>query len=219
MKRIPPMMQNDITPRQKSIVEYIAETIESEGFPPTLQEIGAHFGISSTNGVFDHLRTLERKGYIERSPKARSIRLTQKALAGMVRGGGNALPLVGRVAAGQPLLALENVEDYVFVSPQAVGREAFCLRVSGESMIDAGLLPGDIIIVDKTVPPRPGDIVVALIGGEATVKYYHNHGDAIELRPANHTMRPMVYPAEEVSIQGVVVALQRSLTSRKTLPA
>ncbi len=208
-------MPQDITPRQKAILEYIAETIESEGFPPTLQEIGAHFGITSTNGVFDHLRTLERKGYIERSPKARSIRLTQKTLAGMVHGGGYALPLVGRVAAGQPLLALENVEDYIFVSPQSVGRDAFCLRVSGESMIDAGLLPGDIIIVDRTISPRPGNIVVALIDGEATVKYYHIHGDLVELRPANQTMRPMLYPARDVSIQGVVVALQRSLTALK----
>lgn len=211
-------MSRDITARQKAILEYIAENIESKGFPPTIQEIGAYFGIASTNGVFDHLKTLERKGFIERSPKARSIRLTQKALSGVFRKGGIALPLVGRVAAGQPLLALENVEDYIFVSPDLVGGDAFCLQVAGESMIDAGLLAGDIIMVDRTLSARPGDIVVALIDGEATVKFYYPKGDIVELRPANRQMNPMVYPAAEVSIQGVVVALQRSLTSLKTKP-
>ncbi len=210
-------MVRDITPRQKAVLEYIAKTIESEGFPPTIQEIGAHFGITSTNGVFDHLKTLERKGYIERSAKARSIRLTQKTLSGLLGNNGLALPLVGRVAAGQPLLALENIEDYIVVSPQVAGKNAFCLRVAGDSMIEAGLLEGDVIIVDRSISPRPGDIVVALIGGESTVKFYYPKADTVELRPANQLMRPITFPAIEVNIQGVVVALQRRLISPKTL--
>ena len=208
-------MAADITPRQKAVLKFIVDTIESQGYPPTIQEIGRHFGIASTNGVFDHLKTLERKGYIERSAKARSIRLTQKALVGLRHDYGDALPLVGRVAAGQPLLAVENIEEYVPVAPRLAGRDAFCLRVSGDSMIEAGILEGDIIIVDRGAVPCPGDIVVALIEGEATVKSFFPGKDLIELRPENRQMQAMTYPADQVSIQGVVVALQRSLESSR----
>lgn len=206
-------MSQEMTSRQQAVLEYIAESIDAFGFPPTIQEIGKHFGIASTNGVYDHLKTLERKGYIERSAKARSIRLTQKAIARIRRSHGGTLPLVGNVAAGQPVLALENIEDYISVSPSLAGREAFCLRVSGDSMIEAGILEGDIIIVDPQIVPTPGDIVVALIDGEATVKYFHPHRDSIELRPANRQMKPIVFPAAQVAIQGVVVSLQRSFES------
>lgn len=204
-------MAINLTPRQRAILEYIACTIEAHGFPPTIQEIGERFTIASTNGVHDHLRALERKGFIERSSKARSIRLTQKGAAGLVRQASNALPLIGRVAAGQPLLALENVEGYVPVSARLAGRDAFCLRVVGDSMIEAGIFEGDVIIVDRGRRPAKGHIVVALVDDEATVKYFYPNRDRIELRPANSRMRPVSYPAASVLIQGVVVALQRDL--------
>jgi repressor LexA len=121
------------------------------------------------------------------------------------------LPLLGRVAAGQPILAEENIEDLIPVSSSIASRKAFCLRVQGDSMIEDGILDGDIIIVDQEKRPRTGDIVVALIEEEATVKHYHPRGRVIELRPANATMQPMVYPAQDVSLQGVVVGLQRVL--------
>ncbi len=204
-------MTRAITARQRAILEYIADAIQAEGYPPTIQEIGAHFGIASTNGVHDHLATLERKGYIERSSKARSIRITQKASAGLVRRETGALPLVGRVAAGQPLLAMENIEGYVAVSAKLAAKDAFCLRVTGDSMIDAGILDGDILVVDRERQPKIGDIVVALVDNEATVKYFHPKRDQIELRPANPRYAPMRYPAENVLIQGVAAALQREL--------
>ena len=209
-------MASEITPRQEAVLKYIADMIGGQGFPPTIQEIGRHFGITSTNGVFDHLKTLERKGYIERSARARSIRLTQKAIAGLRLDAGSALPLVGRVAAGLPLLALENIEEYIPVSPKLAGRDAFCLRVSGDSMIEAGILEGDIIVIDRTASPHPGDVVVALIDGEATVKFFHPKSETVELRPANSQMKPMIYPAAQVNIQGVVVSLQRNLETPRS---
>ena len=204
-------MSLPITDKQRLILEFIADAIQEKEYPPTIQEIGEHFGIASTNGVYDHLAALEKKGYIERSSKARSIRLTQKAMAGLVRPNANALPLLGQVAAGVPLLAEENVEDYITVSPQLAERNAFCLRVKGDSMIDAGILEGDIIVVDRSRRPNKGDVVVALVENEATVKSYYPQQNRIELRPANALMEPLRYPADKVSIQGVVVALQRSL--------
>lgn len=204
-------MPSGLTKRQRAILEYVADTIEEHGFPPTIQEIGAHFGIVSTNGVHDHLRALERKGYIERSSKARSIRITQKGAAGLMRPEVGTLPLVGRVAAGSPLLALENIEDYVTVSTRLAKRDAFCLRVMGDSMIDAGILEGDIIVVDRGRRPERGAVVVALVDGEATVKYFYPHKDMVELRPANTRLRSVLHPATTVLIQGVVVALHRDL--------
>jgi len=204
-------MPPPITEKQRLILEYIVEAIQEKEYPPTIQEIGAHFGIASTNGVYDHLAALERKGYIKRSSKARSIRLTQKAMAELMRPYANALPLVGQVAAGAPLLAEENIEDYVAVAPQLAQRDAFCLRVRGDSMIDAGIFEGDIIIVERNRRPNRGDIVVALVDDEATVKTYYPQRNRVELRPANPLMAPLRYPAESVSIQGVVIALQRSL--------
>lgn len=204
-------MAAPMTARQQEILAYIADCIDSLGYPPSIQEIGRHFGIASTNGVHAHLKTLEKKGIIERSPKARSIRLTEKASFLLRRSLGPVLPLVGRVAAGEPLLAMENIEDYIPVQSRLAERDAFCLRVTGDSMIEAGILAGDVIIVDRSVKARPGDVVVALIDDEATVKYFHPRSDMVELRPANHRMKPFIYPAAAVQLQGVVVALQRSL--------
>jgi repressor LexA len=199
------------TKRQQAILDYIIECIRENGYPPTIAEIGVPFGITSTNGVNDHLVALERKGYIERSSKARGIHVTPKAAADLYRPEISMAPLLGRVAAGSPLLAQENIESYLPLSNGLARGNVFCLRVSGDSMIEDGILDGDVIIVDQGRRPRRGDVVVALIEEEATVKHYHPNGRTIELRPANAALQPMHYPADAVQIQGVVVGLQRAL--------
>jgi len=210
-------MAKEITARQRAILEHIVECVQENGYPPTIAEIAQQFGLASTNGAFDHVRALERKGYIERSNKARHISLTDKTFAEFGRGqDGQAeeaamLPLVGRIAAGSPILAQENVERQVHVDPSYARPGNYCLRVEGESMIDAGILDGDLLVVDGKAPPKKGDIVVALCDDDATVKYYYPKGDTIELRPANASMKPMQFPASLVAVQGVVVALQRAL--------
>ena len=205
-------MAKELTKRQRGILDFIIACIRENGYPPTIAEIGEEFGISSTNGVNDHLVALERKGYIERSSKARGIHITEKSAAGLYQNEVGVLPLVGQIAAGVPLLAEENIEDHVAVSASLAQRNAYCLRVIGDSMIEDGIFDGDIIIVDQDRPPKTGDVVVALIEEEeATVKHFHPEGAIIELRPANASMAPMRFDARQVRLQGVVVALQRSL--------
>lgn len=204
-------MAKELTKRQREILDYIIECVRDHGLPPTIAEIGDEFGIASTNGVNDHLVALEKKGYIERSSKARGILVTPKAAIGLYQSEVGVLPLVGTVAAGQPILAEENIEGHVAVDAGMAQRRAFCLRVHGDSMIEDGILDGDIIIVDQEKRARAGDVVVALVEDEATVKYFYPNGTTIELRPANATMETMFFPARDVSLQGVVVALQRSL--------
>jgi repressor LexA len=190
---------------------FIVESIRDFGYPPTIAEIGAQFGISSTNGVNDHLVALEKKGFILRNSKARGIHVTDKAAVGLYHGQPGGVPLVGRVAAGSPILAEENIEEYVPAAPDVAKRASFCLRVQGDSMIEAGIFDGDIIFVEDRKSLKPGDIVVALVGDEATVKRFHPKGDTIELRPANAAMAPIVVSAADVLVQGVVVGLHRTL--------
>lgn len=204
-------MAKDLTKRQRDILDYIIDCVRDRGMPPTIAEIGEEFGITSTNGVNDHLVALEKKGFIERSSKARGILITEKAAFGLYQSEVGVLPLVGQVAAGLPILAQENIEGHVPVDAKLAQRNAFCLRVRGDSMIEDGILDGDIIIVDQGKQARPGDVVVALVEDEATVKHYYPRGATIELRPANSSMETMLFPARSVSLQGVVVALQRSL--------
>ncbi len=204
-------MAQGLTRRQAEILHFIVASIRDNGSPPTMAEIGVEFGIASLNGVNDHLVALERKGYIERSSKARGIRVTDQAAAGLYESAPGVLPLVGRIAAGQPLLAQENIEGHVPVSRELARKKAYCLRVTGDSMIEAGILDGDIIVVDQERSPKRGDIVVALLGDDATVKRFYPHGNRIELRPANATMQPLFAPAQSVQVQGVVVALHRDL--------
>lgn len=205
-------MTQDLTPRRRAILAYIIEHIQSLGFPPTIAELGTHFGISSTNGVNDHLVALERHGYIERSSKARGIRITEKAAVGLYRNQVGTVPLVGRVAAGQPIFADQNIDDHIPVSADLAKRQAYALRVRGDSMIDAGIFDGDLLIIDQERTVRKGDIVVALVDDEeATVKYYFPNGNIIELRPANCNLQPMKYSANQIQLQGVAIALQRDL--------
>ena len=204
-------MAKALTRRQSEILKFIIDCIREQGMPPTIAELGQHFGIASTNGVNDHLVALEKKGYIQRSSKARSIQVTEKAAVDLYQHDVRTLPLLGRIAAGQPILAEENIEGQVAISGSMARGAAFCLRVQGESMIEDGILDGDIIVVDPERQPVAGDIVVALVDDEATVKRYYPSGIMVELRPANSTMQPFHVPAQDIRIQGVVVALQRSV--------
>ena len=204
-------MARELTPRQAKILEFVVDSIRDRGYPPTIVEIGDAFAIGSTNGVNDHLVALERKGYITRSSKARSIRVTEKAAAGLYGARPGVLPLVGRIAAGLPVLAEENVEDYVAVADSLAKPRSYCLRVRGDSMIEAGIFDGDIVIVDPARDVRAGDVVVALMGDEATLKRYYPNGKRVELRPANASMQSIIVPAKSLQLQGIVVALQRMI--------
>jgi repressor LexA len=205
-------MAKELTKRQRQILDFIVDEIRENRTPPTFAEIGAHFGISSTNGVNDHLAALERKGYITRSSsKARSIQVTEKAATDVYGSDASQAPLVGSIAAGLPILAEENIEGHVPLDARHARPGVFALRVRGESMIEDGILDGDIIVVDPNLRPREGDVVVALVDDEATVKHFYRHGDVVELRPANSTMEPLMAPGNKVRLQGVVVALQRSI--------
>ncbi len=204
-------MAKGLTKRQEVILRFIIECIRDYGSPPTIAEIGEEFGITSTNGVNDHLVALAKKGYIERSSKARGIYVTNKGATGLYQNDAAMVPLLGHVAAGEPILAEENIEYYVPVSVDLAQHGAFCLEVHGDSMIEDGILDGDTVVVDPTLRPRRGDVVVAVVDGEATVKHYHPKGRQVELRPANSTMDPITVSADVLEVQGVVVSVQRAL--------
>ncbi len=203
-------MKQTLTKRQRDILTFIEECIDRDGFPPTVAEIGARFGIKSNNGVNDHLVALERKGYISRSSKARSIRVIRSPRRGGVRRFVT-VPLVGRIAAGTPLLAIENIDGYLPVSPGIAPRPDFALNVSGESMVGEGILPGDTLLVRRQDHAEDGQLVVALVDDEATVKRLFRKGKVVELRSANPDVPTMRLPAQELIIQGVVVGLQRKI--------
>jgi repressor LexA len=230
-----------LTQRQQMVLDYIRQSITDRGYPPTLREIGARMGIRSTNGVNDHLRALERKGYLTRedmkSRALRPVKIESEPLFGRLNGGGNAavanghvatdlagapandddlvdVRILGRVAAGLPLFAEEQVIDTVRIDRGLLkgGREVFGLRVQGDSMIDAGIFSGDYIFVKKQLTATRGEIVVALIGDEATVKYYFPEKDYIRFQPANKTMAPILVRASDIRptmLLGVVVGVIR----------
>lgn len=217
-----------LTKRQEQTLDFIRSSIKERGYPPTLREIGEHMGIRSTNGVNDHLRALERKGYLRREDmKSRALRVVDDEPemagdAGSALGGHPAnddlleIPILGRVAAGLPILAEENVVDTVTVDRMMVrgGRDVFGLRVQGDSMIEAGILSGDYIFVRRQQSADRGEIVVALIGDEATVKYYFPEKDYIRFQPANAAMAPILVRASDFKstmLLGKVVGVYRRL--------
>jgi repressor LexA len=214
-------MPAELTNRQSQILDYITASISERGFPPTLREIGTFFGIKSTNGVNDHLKALEKKGFLLRDHlKSRAMRpLKQPDITPMTIPVGQDLcevPILGRVAAGQPLLAVESVEDKVQVDSFFLGghREVFGLRVVGESMIEDGIFDGDYVFVKKTSTANKGDTVVAMIEGEATVKRYYPEGDKIRFQPANCNMEPIYVHQKDfrsVDIIGIVVGVYRKM--------
>jgi len=203
-----------LTKRQQMVLDFINQSITDRGYPPTLREIGSHMGIRSTNGVNDHLRALERKGYLKREDmKSRALRPVNSPSAS---GDVAKLPIVGRVAAGQPVLAEQNVEETVSIDRYFVGnhQELFGLRVRGDSMVDADVHDGDLIFVRKQMHAERGDMVVALIGDEATVKFFYPERDSIKLVPANPEYAPIVVRKEDflpTQILGKVIGVYRKL--------
>ncbi len=226
-------MADALTQRQREILDFISASIVERGFPPTLREIGEHFSIRSTNGVNDHLKALEKKGVLRREDlKSRAMRPVLPDGSGelvAMRPGAVAgtgvhavdedlceVPIVGRVAAGQPILAVENVSDTVKIDRMLLGghREVFGLKIVGESMIEDGILDGDYVFVKKTPSAGNGEIVVAMIDGEATVKRYFPEGDRVRFQPANSNMAPIYVRKADfksVDIIGVVVGVYRKL--------
>ena len=217
-----------LTKRQLQTLDFIRSSIHDRGYPPTLREIGEHMGIRSTNGVNDHLRALERKGYLRREDmKSRALKLvdsmdpsndTNSSAPPDAYEGTDVVEVqvLGRVAAGLPLLAEENVVDTIRVDRGLVrgGRDVFGLRVAGDSMIEAGILSGDYIFVRKQPTADRGDIVVALIGDEATVKYYYPERDYVRFQPANSRMAPILVRAidfKSTMLLGKVVGIYRRL--------
>jgi repressor LexA len=215
-----------LTQRQQMVLDFIRQSIHDRGYPPTLREIGARMGIRSTNGVNDHLRALERKGYLTREDmKSRALRPTNLATQTLgempVETVANdvdlaEIPVLGRVAAGLPLLAEEHVIDTVRIDRTLIkgGREVFGLKVQGDSMMDAGILSGDYIFVKKQLTAQRGEIVVALIGDEATVKYYFPEKDHVRFQPANKNMAPIYVRAADFKptmLLGIVVGVYRRI--------
>lgn len=200
----------DLTEKQHAILTFIEDHIRTQHYPPTIREIGENFGITA-KGAYDHLKAIEKKGYI-RSEKNRSraIELVKTSLGAepvsMERTA--SIPLVGRVAAGVPVLAEENIEEYLAFPRSMVPDDGvFALRVAGDSMIEAGIHDGDIAVIQKAESARNGDIVVALIEDEATLKYFYKEGKKVRLDPANKSYKP-IYPSQ-LAIIGKLVGLYR----------
>lgn len=250
-------MHEALTDRQQEILDYIRRHIEENGYPPTVREIGAAFGIRSTNGVADHLKSLERKGYLERgSLKSRALRPLsveeadptfnempsiqdkraatvtsldeRRAKLSLMRKGGDhvtsvpgggrlvSVPLLGQVAAGAPILAEENAKDSVQIDSVLLGnhKRVFALKVKGDSMIGDGIFDGDYIFVKKQLHADNGEIVVAMIEGEATVKRIYREGDRVRFQPSNPRLQPIyVHKNEyrETMLLGLVVGVYRRM--------
>lgn len=198
-----------LTGKQQRVYEYIKQQVHRMGFPPSVREIAHTFEIS-TRAAYDHLRAIEKKGYIRRDPmKPRAIEIVGHRGRDLPHADDVAMvPLVGRVAAGQPILADENIEDHLpFPASFVQGGTVFALEVKGDSMIGAGILDGDYVIVREQPVAEPGETVVALLGEEATVKRFYRDKSRIRLEPSNPLMGPII--TDDVSIIGKVVGVFR----------
>lgn len=212
-----------LTERQRMVLDFIIDRIDEVGYPPTIREIGQHMGIKSTNGVSDHLRALVRKGYLLRDEsKSRALRPVLHKVGRRRRRSEpmrtKQVPLLGSIAAGQPILAEENIEEQLHVDLELLGNrpedELFALRVVGNSMIGDGILDGDVLFVRQQKEARRGEIVAAMIDGEATVKRFHPYADEVHLIPSNPSMEPIVVSKKsfrETQLLGVVVGVWRKL--------
>lgn len=189
------MSYGRITDKQREILEYIKKEILNRGYPPTVRDICEAVNLKSTSSVHSHLETLEKNGYIRRDPtKPRAIEIVDDNFNLTRREFAN-VPLIGQVAAGQPLLAVENIESYFPIPTEFIpNAESFMLKVKGESMINAGIFDGDNILVEKCDNVHNGDIVVALIDDSATVKTFYKEDGHIRLQPENDTMDPIIVP-------------------------
>jgi repressor LexA len=206
-------MEPRLTDRQREVLEFIQAFTESHGVPPTVREIGARFHVTP-RAAFDHLRALERKGYLRR--RTTEGRTSRALTLAVPPAKAHEVPILGRIAAGAPLLAEENREGSLPLDPSWVGgrgADVFGLRVRGESMINAHIVEGDLVLVRRQDHAQPGDIVVALVDGEATVKRFARDANAVLLRPEHPTMGPIVIREgeKELRILGKVVGLVRGL--------
>ncbi|MCG3174198.1 MAG: LexA repressor [Myxococcota bacterium] len=207
----------ELTERQRKVLDFIRSSIEKHGYPPTIREIGNYMGIRSTNGVNDHLKALTRKGYLAREElKSRAIVPKDMMVKGKIRRGDAMVdvPVLGKVAAGAPILAEENISDTVRVDSFFLGpnKKVFALRVAGNSMIEDGIFDGDYVFVKKQPQAEPGEIVVAMIEGEATVKRFYPERDRVRFQPANSAMKPIYVSRDQfrdTQILGTVVGIYR----------
>ena len=221
-------MSEPLTERQEKILSFIKRSILEQGYPPTIREIGEHFGIRSTNGVNDHLKALERKGYLMRGElKSRALSVVEgarmprlgKRLEAVPAANDDSVevPVIGKVAAGAPILAQENITDHVRIDAMLLGesgKRVFALRVAGDSMIGDGIFDGDYIFVRKQLQAEAGEIVVAMIEDEATVKRFYPEGDRIRFQPSNPRLKPIYVNRDdfrETQIIGVVVGVYRKM--------
>ena len=203
-------MGQNITERQRQILEFIRMAVDSRGIPPTIREIGIRFGIRSTNGVDKHLQALERAGHITRQ------RGTSRGIAlAAVRRASTAVPLLGRVAAGLPVLSPENRDGEYAVDGSLFGirpdQKVFALTVRGESMIDAHIMDGDTVLVREGATAQNGEIVVALVDGEATVKRFYLEEGTVRLQPENRTLQPLYLDQGDLRIVGRVIGVMRKV--------
>lgn len=203
-------MKAELTDKQRAVLEYIEGQLSTNGHPPTIREIGLKFGIRSTNGVRTHLTALIKKGYLRKERNiSRGLGLTRNVATNILR-----VPLVGAVPAGVPIDAIENIEGEIAVDATFLPKgDSFSLRVIGNSMRNAGILDGDLVLVKKQRIAQAGEIVVAIIGGEATVKRYFPEGSRIRLQPENDDFEPIYVDkkSDEFRIAGKVIGLLRRL--------
>jgi repressor LexA len=205
--------KRELTARQREILDFIRAEIHRRGFPPSVREIGQAVGLSSSSTVHSHLAALETKGLLRRDPsKPRALEVLdyRDTERGIDYERVQAVPLVGQVAAGQPILAAENIEATLPLPASFAGEETFILKVKGDSMIEAGILDGDFVVIRQQSTATNGDIVVAMIDEEATVKRFFREGDRIRLQPENAALEPIFADAQaDFAVLGKVVALFR----------
>ena len=209
-------MSEALTERQRQILHVIEQAMQDRGYPPSVREIGEAVGLNSPATVHTHLKTLQDMGFIRRDPskpRAIEVRFDINSEVAMERRPSRHIPLIGDVAAGTNVLAQQNVEDLIPLPTDFTGEgELFMLRVRGDSMIEAGILDGDFVVARQQQVAENGDIVVAGIpGDEATIKTFKKSGKTITLIPANETMKPMVFDADEVQVFGKLVTVMRKL--------
>ncbi len=208
----------EMTPRQQEVLDFVRAFSERHGVPPAVREIGERFGFTA-RAAFDHLKALERKGMLERRVTGKRASRTLVLPPGRRpshRAGRDEIPVLGRIAAGTPVLAVENREDSIPLRPEwlrAQGEDVFALRVRGESMVGAHIVDGDLVLVRRQDGASPGDIVAALVDGEATVKRFARNGDQVILKPEHPTMKPIVVRPDlgDFRVLGKVIGVLRSL--------
>lgn len=203
-------MSRGLTRRQREILTFVQRYSDAHGYPPSVREIGQALGLTSSSTVHSHLSALERKGYLRRDPsKPRALEILRDERDIPIKKV-IPIPIIGRVTAGQPFLAQQNIEDYFPLPVEFLrAEECFILHVRGDSMIGAGIYDGDLLVVRRQQTARDGDIVVALLENEATVKRFYREADRIRLQPENPRMDPIY--TRDVAIEGVAVAVVRRL--------